>query len=579
VEIQTRHLPSVAPNFNATIDPLLQRIYQARGINHQRDLDKHLASLPSPHLLAGMPKAIARLIESLQHGEQIVIIGDFDADGATSSALMILALKAMGFQKLAFLVPNRFDYGYGLTPEIVQLATQYQPQLIITVDNGISSIEGVACASALGIDVIVTDHHLPAETLPDALAIINPNQPNCSFPSKNLAGVGVAFYFLSGLRSELRAMNWFTEQNIQEPRMAVWLDLVALGTVADVVPLDHVNRVLIHQGLMRIRAGQCRPGIKALLRIAGKNLESIVASDLGFALGPRLNAAGRLDDISIGIQCLMTDDPNDAMQAATALDQLNQDRKFIEQGMQQEAIQTLDTLLLASDKNLPAALCVFNTDWHQGVVGLVASRLKEKYYRPVVAFARAEDGTLKGSSRSIPGFHIRDAMEVVASCHPGVITKFGGHAMAAGLTMNESDLDVFVEAFQKQASKVIAPEDLKAKMMTDGTLQLSQLTMTTAALLRESGPWGQQFPEPSFEGIFTLKSQRIVGEKHLKMAFSHPSAPTSLIDGIYFNIDPEQWPSHAVETVRCVYRLDINEFRGTKKLQFLVQYMTPVSSK
>lgn len=577
MQIHTRAFNLDDADFSSELDPLLQRIYQSRGINNQLALDRQLSCLPAPSLLSGMTEAVERLITALQQDQQIVIVGDFDADGATSSALMMLALRAMGFQRLDFLVPNRFDYGYGLTPEIVDLATQYKPQLIVTVDNGISSIEGVAHAADLNIDVIVTDHHLPGKTLPAAWAIINPNQPGCVFPSKNLAGVGVAFYLLSGLRKTLRDIGWFTDNGMEEPNMAAWLDLVALGTVADVVPLDQVNRALVHQGLMRIRSGRCRPGIQALLRIAGKNPKRLVATDLGFAIGPRLNAAGRLDDISLGIQCLLTDDLNEAMQTAESLDQLNKDRRSIEQSMQQEAMMELDKLTLDSER-LPSALCLFRPDWHQGVVGLVASRLKEKHHRPVVAFARADDGSLKGSSRSIPGLHIRDAMDAVATQNPGLISKFGGHAMAAGLTLEEKNLTWFVEAFQAHVEKVLNPEDLNAKIITDGNLISDQISMYTAENLREAGPWGQQFPEPCFEGIFLINQQRVVGENHLKLVLSHPSAPKLSIDAIYFNMDVEQWPNNKIQQARCVYRLDINEFRGQQKLQLLVQYMMPATS-
>ena len=576
MQIHTRASNLDNADFSSELDPLLQRIYQSRGINNQLALDRQLSCLPAPSLLSGMTEAVERLITALQQDQQIVIVGDFDADGATSSALMMLALRAMGFQRLEFLVPNRFDYGYGLTPEIVDLATQYKPQLIVTVDNGISSIEGVAHAADLNIDVIVTDHHLPGKILPEAWAIINPNQPGCVFPSKNLAGVGVAFYLLSGLRKTLRDIGWFTDNGMEEPNMAAWLDLVALGTVADVVPLDQVNRALVHQGLMRIRSGRCRPGIQALLRIAGKNPKRLVATDLGFAIGPRLNAAGRLDDISLGIQCLLTDDLNEAMQTAESLDQLNKDRRSIEQSMQQEAMMELDKLTLDSER-LPSALCLFRPDWHQGVVGLVASRLKEKHHRPVVAFARADDGSLKGSSRSIPGLHIRDAMDAVATQNPGLISKFGGHAMAAGLTLEEKNLTWFVEAFQAHVEKVLNPEDLNAKIITDGNLISDQISMYTAENLREAGPWGQQFPEPCFEGIFLINQQRVVGENHLKLVLSHPSAPKLSIDAIYFNMDVEQWPNNEIQQARCVYRLDINEFRGQQKLQLLVQYMMPAT--
>ena len=576
MQIQSRTYDLKSCDFPDQVDPLLQRVYAARGAKNQLSLDRHLSSLPSPQLMLGMPAAVTRLIVALRDNQKIVILGDFDADGATSSALMVLALTAMGFKNVTFLVPNRFDYGYGLTPEIVDLAAENKPHLIITVDNGISSVEGVTHALTLGIEVIITDHHLPGRVLPNAVAIVNPNQPECEFPTKNLAGVGVAFYLLSALRAELRNQGWFAERSLTEPSMATWLDLVALGTVADVVPLDQVNRVLVHQGLLRIRAGQCRPGIQALLRIAGKNPHRLASADLGFAIGPRLNAAGRLDDISLGIQCLLTDDPQLAMQTAQELDQLNKDRRSIEQSMQREAMVEMDKLSFESDEVLPAVLCLFHPDWHQGVVGLLASRLKEKYHRPVVAFARGDEGILKGSSRSIPGLHIRDALDAVATQNPGLIDKFGGHAMAAGLSLLEKNLEQFTEALQQHVVKALNEDDLAAKVITDGSLESKQLTIHTAEVLREAGPWGQQFSEPCFEGCFKLKQQRIVGENHLKLVLADEATPEINIDAIYFNIDASLWPNKDAQRVRCVYRLDINEYRGQEKLQFLIQYMEAI---
>ena len=560
--------------FSQAIDPLLQRIYQARGISSDADLNLQLSQLPSPDLMLGIDAAVGNLIEVLNLKQNIVIVGDFDADGATSSALMLLALKAMGYDSVDFLVPNRFDYGYGLTPEIVELAQQKQPHLIITVDNGISSVEGVDYANKLGIKVIVTDHHLPGKELPSAAAIVNPNQPNCEFPCKNLAGVSVAFYLLCALRAKLREQDWFAKKSIQEPNMADYLDLVALGTVADVVPLDQVNRVLVHQGLLRIRAGNARPGINALLKIAGKNPAQIVASDMGFAVAPRLNAAGRLDDISYGIRCLITDDRGEALERAQELEQFNQDRKAIERDMQIEALKIVENLALDEQDQLPAALCLYQPDWHQGVVGLLASRIKEKFHRPVAVFAKDDSGNLKGSVRSVAGLHIRDALDAVATQNPGLITKFGGHAMAAGLSLEESKFDQFQLALEQQVASTIDPQDLEATMQTDGQLDTDQFTMHTASILRDAGPWGQAFPEPSFEGDFELKSQRIVGENHLKVTVS-PDGESSEIDGIYFNIDSQLWPTTATK-VRCVYRLDINEFRGRESVQLLVQYMQPI---
>jgi len=560
--------------FSQAIDPLLQRIYQARGISSDADLNLQLSQLPSPDLMLGIDAAVGNLIEVLNLKQNIVIVGDFDADGATSSALMLLALKAMGYDSVDFLVPNRFDYGYGLTPEIVELAQQKQPHLIITVDNGISSIEGVDYANKLGIKVIVTDHHLPGKELPSAAAIVNPNQPNCEFPCKNLAGVSVAFYLLCALRAKLREQDWFAKKSIQEPNMADYLDLVALGTVADVVPLDQVNRILVHQGLLRIRAGNARPGINALLKIAGKNPAQIVASDMGFAVAPRLNAAGRLDDISYGIRCLITDDRGEALERAQELEQFNQDRKAIERDMQIEALKIVENLALDEQDQLPAALCLYQPDWHQGVVGLLASRIKEKFHRPVAVFAKDDSGNLKGSVRSVAGLHIRDALDAVATQNPGLITKFGGHAMAAGLSLEESKFDQFQLALEQQVASTIDPQDLEATMQTDGQLDTDQFTMHTASILRDAGPWGQAFPEPSFEGDFELKSQRIVGENHLKVTVSL-DGESSEIDGIYFNIDSQLWPTTATK-VRCVYRLDINEFRGRESVQLLVQYMQPM---
>lgn len=560
-------------NFVEISDPLLQQIYRSRGLKSDAELNLQLAELPNPRSLKGIDAAVDELINALHQQQRILIVGDFDADGATSSALMLLALSAMGFKAVDFLVPNRFDYGYGLTPEIVELARSKAPDLIITVDNGISSVEGVARANQLGIRVVVTDHHLPGSQLPDAAAIVNPNQPNCGFPSKNLAGVGVAFYVLSALRARLREQDWFAQQGIAEPVMASWLDLVALGTVADLVPLDRVNRTLVHQGLLRIRSGRSRPGIQALLRVAGKNSQSLVAADLGFALGPRLNAAGRLDDISLGIQCLLTEDVTTAMDTARALDDLNRDRKVIQQEMQAEALKIVDNLAL-EEKPLPVALCLYQPDWHQGVVGLLASKIKEKYHRPVAVFARDASGVLKGSLRSIPGLHIRDALDAVATANPGLIDKFGGHAMAAGLSIAESALPEFQSGFEQQVANSLTEADLLASIITDGPLEPQQITMQTAQLLRDAGPWGQQFPEPCFDGIFTLKQQRIVGENHLKLVLAPSSAEQMPIEGIYFNVDLDQWPT-TENKVRCVYRLDINEFRGQQNLQLVIQYMEP----
>jgi single-stranded-DNA-specific exonuclease len=576
MRIINRPYQSEQSKFSDDVSPFLQKIFQSRGLFSDSDLNLNLTQLPSPEKLLGLDTAVDLLVDALELQQNIVIVGDFDADGATSSALMMLALGAMGFESVDFLVPNRFDYGYGLTPEIVELAQQKTPDIIITVDNGISSVDGVDYANQLGIKVIVTDHHLPGKQLPAAAAIINPNQPGCEFPCKNLAGVAVAFYLLSALRAKLRSNQWFENNNLPVPNMANYLDLVALGTVADVVPLDQVNRVLVNQGLLRIRSGRGRPGIHALLRIAGKDYSRIVASDMGFAVGPRLNAAGRLDDISRGIQCLLTDDPALALALAQELEQLNQDRKAIEQGMQQEALKIVDSLPLDDEHSLPAALCLYQADWHQGVVGLLASRIKEKFHRPVAVFANDKEGILKGSVRSIPGLHIRDALDAVATQNPGLITKFGGHAMAAGLSLEESSFKAFEQALQRQVMDTIEPDDLEATLKTDGELDAHLMTKQSAECIRDAGPWGQCFPEPSFQGIFILKSQRIVGESHLKVVLAPEDDQSQQLDGIYFNIDTNQWPT-SESRVQCVYRLDINEFRGRENLQLLIQYMAPVN--
>lgn len=576
MQISSRPFDLSRASFSQSIDPLLQKLYQSRGLSSDVELNLQLTQLPVPDDLLNIDKAVEHLIAALHLQQRILIVGDFDADGATSVALMLLALKSMGYQFVEFLVPNRFHYGYGLTPEIVELARPRKPDLIITVDNGISSIEGAEQAKRLDIKVVVTDHHLPGSQLPDVAAIVNPNQPECRFPSKNLAGVGVAFYLLSALRAELRQQNWFSEQKIPQPNMARWLDLVALGTVADVVPLDPINRALVHQGLLRIRAGHARPGIHALLRIAGKNAARIQASDLGFSVGPRLNAAGRLDDISLGIQCLLAEDEVTALRLAQSLDDLNKERRAIEGEMQAEASKIVDQLSL-SEQSLPQALCLFQADWHQGVVGLLASRIKDKYHRPVAVFAEDDYGVLKGSLRSIPGLHIRDALDAIATSNPGLISKFGGHAMAAGLSIDKPALPAFQQAFQAHVAQSVSASELQATLITDGRLPANQLTMHTAQMIRDAGPWGQLFPEPSFEGIFIARQQRIVGEKHLKLMLATNTSPEKIIDAIYFNVDIDKWPV-AETLVRCVYRLDINEYRGRESLQLIILYMEPIEA-
>lgn len=558
--------------FPCDLPELLQRIYAARGVARPEELQHQLVHLLKPEF-KGMREAVEILADAVVAQAKVLIVGDFDADGATSCALAVLALRAMGLSSVDFLVPNRFEYGYGLTPEIVAVAAAQQPDIIVTVDNGISSIEGVRAAHELGIAVIVTDHHLPGEQLPEADAIVNPNQPGCSFPSKNLAGVGVIFYVMNALRAELRQMGWFTESGIPEPNMASFLDLVALGTVADVVPLDHNNRILVAQGLQRLRAGVARPGIMALLEVAGKAPHRLVASDLGFALGPRLNAAGRLDDISLGIQCLLCDSPALAREMALQLDELNRDRKAIEAGMQQEALKMLQHLFAEEVEALPWGLCLFDETWHQGVIGILASRIKDRYHRPVIVFADVGEGQIKGSARSIPGLHIRDALDAVAARHPGLLDKFGGHAMAAGMSLPRENFSAFATAFDAEVRRQLRPEDMAALILSDGELQAQEFDLALVEQLRAAGPWGQHFPEPLFDGEFFLVQQRLVGERHLKMVLATDAAGQQLIDAIAFNVDLQAWPNNAAQRVRLAYRVDINEYRGKQTLQLLVEYL------
>ncbi|KGE05031.1 Single-stranded-DNA-specific exonuclease RecJ [Pseudohaliea rubra DSM 19751] len=487
------------------------------------------------------------------------------------------ALRAFGAAHVDFLVPNRFEYGYGLSPEIVALAAEGRPDLLVTVDNGIASLAGVAAARQRGMDVIVTDHHLPGDELPAATVIVNPNQRDCAFPSKHLAGVGVVFYLLLALRRQLRDDGWFTARGVAEPRLADFLDLVALGTVADVVPLDRNNRILVQGGLARIRAGRASPGVAALLAVAGRDPRRVVASDLGFAVGPRLNAAGRLDDMTIGIECLLSDDPGAAHGLAARLDQFNRDRRLIEQDMQTDAL----ALLAAREDDLvepPLALALYEPGWHQGVIGILASRIKDRVHRPVIAFADAEaDGAmLKGSARSIPGVHIRDVLANLDNRHPGLIDRFGGHAMAAGLSLPRQHLDAFAAALVEEVARQAQDVELQAVLESDGELAPAELALELASSLRNAGPWGQHFPEPLFDGRFVVKSQRIVGERHLKLVLAPAGAPERAVDAIAFNIDPEAWPDPSVVTLAIAYRLDVNAWRGEERVQLIVEHLTPV---
>ncbi len=517
-------------------------------------------------------KAVEVIIDAISHDKKILIVADFDCDGATSCAVALRGLQALGATSVQYLVPNRFEYGYGLTPEIVEVAAEYQPDLLITVDNGISSIEGVARARELGMQVVVTDHHLQGASLPDANAIVNPNQQGDQFGSKNLAGVGVIFYVLLACRARLRELDWFQSKGMVEPNLAVLLDLVALGTVADLVPLDANNRILVEQGLRRIRAGHGCAGIQALLQIGGRSAERVVASDMGFAIGPRLNAAGRLEDMSVGIECLLSDSPERALELAQQLDNLNQERKHIESDMRETAFAVLDKLQLGADSGqVPVAICLYDKDWHQGVIGILASRIKERYHRPVIIFAQGVDGEIKGSARSIPGVHIRDVLDAVATRHPGLINKFGGHAMAAGLSIEYDKLDQFTEAFREEVLRWVDEDDLQGCIHTDGHLQAQDYSLDLAELLRHAGPWGQGFPEPVFEGEFKIIQQRIVGQRHLKMVLQ-PLQSNKTIDAIAFNAVDNDCPVDK-QVVRLAYRLDVNEFRGQRSLQLMVEYL------
>ncbi len=557
----------------SAIHPLLAHIYYSRGVNSPQDLDLQLAQLISPDQLLNADKAAVLLADALAAGQKMVVVGDFDADGATSTALAVSALRAFGATQIEYLVPNRFEYGYGLTPEIVALALENDPDLIITVDNGISSLEGVQAARAAGVTTLITDHHLAGSALPQADIIVNPNQPGCPFASKNLAGVGVIFYVMLALRAQLRQRGWFETRAIVEPNLAQYLDLVALGTVADVVPLDRNNRILVAQGLARIRAGKARLGIMALLQIASRNHQTAVASDLGFAVGPRLNAAGRLDDMSIGIECLLSDNSQQAGALAARLQELNQDRRIIEQDMQGEALAVLEKIHLNEVDDPAVAITLYQSGWHQGVIGILASRVKERMHRPTIVFADGDEGQIKGSARSIPGIHIRDILDAIASRHPGLILKFGGHAMAAGLSLEKHSYDDFCRAFIEEVALHIEDVNLQAIIESDGELHESDFSLALATELRFAGPWGQHFTEPVFDGEFQMVQQRLVGEKHLKLVLS-PMGSNKIIDAIAFNVDLDIWPNESVKTVYIAYRLDVNEYRGHRSLQLMVEHIT-----
>ncbi|MCY7294297.1 single-stranded-DNA-specific exonuclease RecJ [Alteromonas sp. a30] len=554
------------------LHPIIQRIYASRGVLSEQDIKHSTKDLLHYDGLKQVELAVELLTQAIKNKQKIMIIGDFDADGATSTAVMVRALTMLGCVSHHYLVPNRFEYGYGLSPEIVTMAHQQGAEVIVTVDNGIACLEGVSLAKSLGLQVIITDHHLPAEALPNADAIVNPNQRDCAFPSKNLAGVGVAFYLMMALRRHLQQQHWFQEQSIAEPNLGSLLDLVALGTVADVVPLDTNNRILVHQGVQRIKAGKCAAGINALLKVAQKEATDIDSSTLGFVLGPRLNAAGRLDDMSLGIQCLLTDNPYEAIQLASKLDSLNSERKEIESGMQKEAEAVLNAFAL---HDIPHGIVLYEANWHQGIIGIVAGRVKDKYYRPTIVFAEQDDNTLKGSARSIPGLHIRDVLEELNTRYPGVILKFGGHAAAAGLAIEQDQLTAFTSLFNQLCEEALSPEDLHDAVYSDGSLPIECLSLDFAQQLKTAGPWGQGFPEPIFDGKFRLIQHRVLAGKHLKLVLQLENS-NELIDAIMFNVDPATCPASST-WLHVAYKLDINRFRGKVSLQMLVEAIEVLS--
>ena len=569
--VAEERLPEIAANLH----PALRRVYAARGLENAQDLDLGLERLLPVSSLGGVEAAVDLLLACHRNAAKVLVIGDFDADGATSTAVVVRQLRRLGFTDPGFLVPDRFKFGYGLTPEIVRVAAQMRPSLIVTVDNGISSLEGVAEAARSGIPVLVTDHHLPGKSLPDAAAIINPNLPGERFASKSLAGVGVAFYLMAALTRRMRETGMTPAGSETNP--ADLLDLVALGTVADVVPLDVNNRILVAQGLRRIRAGRCAPGLRALLEVAGRRLEGVIAQDLGFQAGPRLNAAGRLEDMALGIECLLTASPVEAGELAARLSQLNSDRRQLETRMQQEALTKLDMLAASFEGRMPAGLCLFDDGWHQGVIGLLASRIKDRVHRPVIAFAPGEPGWVKGSARSVAGIHVRDALDAIATRNPGLLEKFGGHAMAAGMTLREASLAEFEQEFAREVERRIDPGTLSGDLHTDGPLLPGEFNADTASVLREGGPWGSGFPEPAFDGRFGVAGARIVGDRHLKLRLKAPSG--EIVDAIAFRyLDDAAAPAITPQqSVELVYRTSLDEYSGARRLQLVSEWLRPLA--
>jgi single-stranded-DNA-specific exonuclease len=559
-------------NLPDSIHPVLKRIYASRNIKSSEDLDYSLGSLIPYEELGGIDDAVILLQEMITQKKRILIVADFDADGATSCALAIRGLTAMGAEDVIYVVPNRFEHGYGLSPKIVDVALDHDPDLIVTVDNGISSISGVEHAKKNGIKVLITDHHLPGDKLPSADVIINPQLKEDKFPSKNLAGVGVIFYILLALRAKLKAENWFDEKNIKYPNLANLLDLVALGTISDLVPLDKNNRTMVAHGLKLMRKNKSKAGILAILNQSGRQLSTLTSGDLSFAIAPRLNAAGRLTDMSLGIECLLTDDKENATEMAKKLNQLNIERRQIQDNMEEQAFTEFEKYLQDTSKKIPHGICIYNQNWHQGVVGILAAKIKEKFNRPVIVFAQECQGILKGSARSITELHIKDVFDEIARLYPELILTFGGHAMAAGLTIEESQFDRFSDVFNKVVDRYISSDSLEDQCLTDGELSGDDFSLPLALAIQNAGPWGQSFPEPIFVGQFKILDKRVVGESHLKLKLQ--SRNNNTLDAIAFNMTDDDWPSK-LEQITSTYRLGINNYRGHSQIQLFIEHIEP----
>lgn len=570
-----RQLPEALPELSPDIPLLLQRVYALRGITSMQELDYTTRNLCNYDNLDGTQTAVEIVYSAMQNNKRIMIVGDFDTDGATSTALTVKALKKMGCQHVDYIIPNRFDDGYGLSISVIKRALLKKADLIITVDNGVSAIEAVEFAKQSNLTVIITDHHLCPEQLPAADAIINPNLPNCSFPSKHLAGVGVAFYFMSALRAKLRQENWFRTHNLEEYNLASLLDLVALGTIADVVKLDHNNRILVHQGINRIRSGYCCAGIKALLHIARKDPVSFTSTDLAYYIAPRLNAAGRMDNMSLSVELLLCDDYDSALKQASDLDMLNNDRKLIEQTMYKEALSYIQELE-QQQSSFPNLLVVYHPEWHQGIIGILSARLKDKHYRPVICFASTEEGILKGSGRSIAGIHLRDLLDELDENHPDLLVSFGGHAMAVGLSIRENDLERFRKHFETLIDKRLNANTLEQIIETDGEVDSQDFNYAMAKQLKESGPWGEGFTEPTFDGDFIVHQQRLFAEKHLRLVLE-PKNGGPIIEGICFNVNLTQWPDNTIKNVKIVYQLDVDDFRGNQTAKLMIRHIWPIA--